>query len=105
MLVLAGPLCAATRYVALNGGNQPPYTSWADAARTIQDAVNIADDGDEILVAEGVYNAGGAVVGTVSNRVALLKAVSVRAVSGPGATVICGVPYDFSAYVGLRCAG
>lgn len=66
VLCMVGPLCAVTRYVALSGGNQPPYTSWADAARTIQDAVNIADDGDEILVAEGVYNAGGAVVGTVA---------------------------------------
>jgi len=97
-------LWAVTRYVSLDGGNIAPYTSWADAARTIQDAINVADDGDVILVASGVYNASGAVVDGVSNRVALLKPVTVQAVSGPGATVICGVPYDFSANVALRCA-
>ena len=36
----------------------PPYTNWAKAARTIQDAVDAATPGDEIVVTNGLYASG-----------------------------------------------
>jgi len=46
---------ATIRYVSKTGTSTPPYTSWATAADSIQKAVNIADVGDTIYVANGVY--------------------------------------------------
>jgi hypothetical protein len=54
---------AATIYVATNSPANGPGTSWANAFHTIQGAVNVATDGDTVLVTNGTYNAGGAVAG------------------------------------------
>ncbi|HLH55573.1 MAG TPA: choice-of-anchor Q domain-containing protein [Verrucomicrobiae bacterium] len=85
-----------------------PYTTWSTAAATIQDAVDAASPGDEILVTNGVYAAGGRPMGTdlLTNRVTLNKPLTVRSVNGPEATVIEG--YQVSATVegpgAIRCA-
>ena len=48
------------RYVVKNNSEAvPPYTSWATAAATIQDAVDAADPYDVIWVTNGVYDAAG----------------------------------------------
>ncbi len=46
---------AEVRYVSKTGSSTPPYTSWETAADSIQKAVDIADVGDTIYVANGIY--------------------------------------------------
>lgn len=63
---------AIVRYVDLNGASPtPPYTDWATAATTIQDAADAADSGEEGVVTSATCAAGGRVVcSTMTNRVA-----------------------------------
>jgi hypothetical protein len=82
---------AAVRYVNVNSTSPtPPYTNWATAATTIQNAVDAVTSGDEILVTNGVYQTGTRSVDGTSNRVAVTKAVRVQSVNGPTVTSIVG---------------
>jgi hypothetical protein len=104
----AGNALAATRYVwQQSPGSAPPYTTWATAATNIQDAVDAAAPGDQVLVTNGVYGTGGrAVVGTMTNRVAIDRAITVESVNGPQFTVIQGwqVPGFIGGDGAIRCA-
>ena len=85
----------AVRYV--DGGNASPaapYTNWAMAATTLQDAIDASSAGDVIWVTNGVYQTGGKAASgsTLTNRACVDKAVAVASVNGSGFTVIRGNP-------------
>ena len=91
--LLVGNVSAAVRYV--NVGNAlpvPPYFTWGTAATNIQEAVDAADPGDEIVVTNGVYETGGSVVpsSAETNRLTVSKTVAIRSVNGPEFTIIRG---------------
>ena len=93
LVVLHGfTVSAATVRVWQDSPNPaPPYTNWATAAHAIQEAVDAAAPGDDIVVTNGVYATGGrAVHGLMTNRVVVDKPVTVRSVNGPAVTLIQG---------------
>lgn len=83
---------ADTHYVSLTGGHVSPFTNWVDAATNIQAAVDVADPGHRVVVANGRYDTGGRPMppGTLSNRVVIDKPIDVRSLNGPAMTVIAG---------------
>jgi hypothetical protein len=91
-LSLAGLSYSETRYVVQDNLNAaPPYTNWATAAATIQDAVDTAVESDTILVTNGVYDTGGRAANwALTNRLIIDKPLVVRSVRGPEVTIIKG---------------
>jgi len=80
-VVNTGPAgLADTHYVADDGQNTFPYTNWADAATSIQSAVDAADSNDVVLVASGEYR--------VFEQVCVSNAVVLRSSEGAAGTVI-----------------
>src|SRR4051812_16367061 len=89
LLVCAVRAVADVHYVDVNSTNATlPYVSWSTAAMNIQDAVDAAAVGDEIVVTNGLYATGG----RGANRVKVDKQLNVRSVNGPQFTIIGG--YD-----------
>jgi hypothetical protein len=71
---------AEMHYVDVNSTNAtPPYTNWATAATNIQDAVDAAVAGDEIVVTNGTYRS-----------VSVNKPLTLRSVNGPQSSTISG---------------
>lgn len=90
-----------THYVATTGTPQAPYTNWATAAATIQQAADAASAGDVVLVAAGTYSTGGATgPGSLMCRVAITQAVQIVSLGGREVTSIVGAPSVRCAYVG-----
>jgi hypothetical protein len=89
-------------YVSLTSATPvPPYTNWPTAATNIQDAVDISNPGELVLVTNGVYRSGSRIVfGNEGNRVVIDKALTVQSVNGPSATSIVG---PSPAALGARC--
>ena len=108
-LLAAMPATAATtHYVNLNSpAPSSPYADWSTAATNIQDAIVAADPGDLVLVTNGLYQTGGALAGKlyISNRLAIVKPITVQSVNGPGVTVILGSRSDSRLGIPyVRCA-
>lgn len=81
-----------TRYVWTNSPSPAaPYTNWITAARGIQTAIDAAGSGDLILVTNGIYETGGrAVHGSMTNRIAITNAITIKSINGAGVTVVKG---------------
>jgi hypothetical protein len=82
------------QYVSTDSTNPVvPYTSWATAAKNIQQAVDSCVVGGLIWVSNGTYTTGGRVgpIGSVTNRVTVDKPLRLRSVNGPQWTFIDGV--------------
>jgi hypothetical protein len=104
---------AATLYVWPQSPNPSvPYTNWSRAAHSIQEAVDATQSGDIVVVTNGLYAIGGRIVhGTLTNRLVVTKAVTVRSVNGPSVTRIEGAPsspgFPFPAFAvgdsAIRC--
>lgn len=68
----------------------PPYASPDTAARTIQDALNVALAGSVVRVAAGIYSEGGASTPYGDARVAITNAIRLESLEGPDRTAIIG---------------
>jgi hypothetical protein len=98
---------AAVHYVDVNSAAPtPPYTNWATAASVIQDAVAAAQDGDIVLVTNGLYDIGGDTLyfSPVTNRVLLVHQVTLQSVNGPQLTFIRGRAASGPGQKPVRCA-
>ncbi|MBN1673347.1 MAG: hypothetical protein JXR37_20040 [Kiritimatiellae bacterium] len=69
-------------YVDLGASGQNDGSSWADAFTNIQAALDIAFDGETVLVTNGTYN--------LAAQLAVSRGVTVRSVNGPDQTTIHG---------------
>ncbi len=92
LCVLSFTASAATYYVDLKCATPtPPYTNWTTAATNIQDAVDVAANGDEVVVNDGVYATGGRLsTMSMTNRLSIYRRITLRSVNGPEHTVIQG---------------
>src|SRR2546427_6886769 len=74
-----------------SAGPVPPYSDWSTAATNIQDAVDAASPGDQVVVTNGAYFAGSRVSNDgTTNRVVVTNAITLQSVNGATATTING---------------
>ena len=69
-------------YASTNGGNVSPYTNWATAATSIQDAIDIGSFGTVVWVTNGTY--------VLSSTISITDGITVRSVNGHATTVVNG---------------
>ena len=94
-----------TLHVKPDGAHAPPFASWAEASTNLAAALAAAADGDQILVADGVYREG---VETVVD-----KAVRIVGANGPESAIFDGNrahrvfrvehPHATLTNLGIRC--
>jgi hypothetical protein len=90
MVLVAANASATIHYVNANGSAPtPPYDTWATAATNIQDAIDVAVAGEEVVVTNGIYQIGHG-PGPLWNRVTVTKPLTLRSVNGPAVTIIDG---------------
>jgi len=69
-----------TVYVSPSGSNSLPYANWSMAATNMKSAVDVATDGDTVLVTDAVYR--------IASEINLAKAVRLESVNGADATTV-----------------
>lgn len=80
-----------THYVAPGGAHVAPYTNWAGAATNILSAMRVANEGETVLVSNGVYDSGSIDMDNDGpRRVVVKRQVALRSVNGPQFTAIVG---------------
>jgi len=93
-------------YVATNGTGQGT-NGWADATNDLQGAINGCAIGKTVLVSNGVYQTGGTLVAlSMTNRVYISKAITVRSIdNNPATTIIKGAwhPVTTNGTAAIRC--
>ena len=97
VLLALSNVSADTLFVCRESTNPvPPFTNWATAAADIQQAVNAAAAGDDVVVTNGIYGA-----------VNVDKPLLLRSVNGPLVTIIDPVRQSRCAYLtnGASLAG
>lgn len=93
LAVVCGAAQATTYYVnAARPDDSGDGLTWATAKKTIQAAVDLAVEGDTVLVTNGVYAVGERVAPgyASSNRVVITKNIVVRSMNRPAVTIIEG---------------
>ena len=112
LIFACGTGYADTHYVSRDGTNDSAtgYITWSGAATQFQWAVDAAVASDTVLVSNGVYDTGGAVTPggwSLTNRVVITKAITVRSANNdPTTTIIKGKPDDVTGTCGtnaVRC--
>jgi hypothetical protein len=73
---------AVTYYVATNGNDANAGTNWATAKATIQVGINVANNGDSVLVGQGTY--------ALTNTINIAKGVNLISAYGDKVTIIDG---------------
>ena len=89
-------LCASvvksdTNYVSLFGSHILPFYTWETAATNIQSAVDVAIDGDLVLVTNGTYKGIGHEIDDFGfSVVSVTNAITVKSVNGAEVTIVDG---------------
>ncbi len=81
-LLLAASASGETRFVSSMGAAESPFTSWATAARDIASALDVAVDGDQVVVGPGTY--------PIRRTIVVSTAVTLRSAAGARTTVLDG---------------
>jgi len=110
LLLMAGVSKAATTFYVTTDG-RGDGSSWASPTNSIQGAIDASDDdpASVVWVSNGVYGVGGTTGwpagGSLSNRVVIWKAITVRSVNGPSDTSIKGAwnPVTTNGPAAVRC--
>jgi len=72
--------CPGSLYVAASGAAVAPYASWANAATSIHDAVEIAVGGTTVLLTNETYS--------IPHQIMITKNITVRGLNGYDSTII-----------------
>lgn len=69
-------------YVSTNGAHQAPFDNWDQAATDIQSAVDLASEGDTVVVGDGEY--------VLSSTITITQGITVCSLNGPTHTAVNG---------------